>query len=73
MGKHLTLGDRITIQKMPRKVGCLLRIAVDLSRPASTIMRGSKKTSWFHQSKKEVSAIQTEVNVKKLFDCKILK
>ena len=52
MGKHLTLEDRITIQKMLKEGKSFAEIAVDLSRPASTIMREVKKTSCLHQSKR---------------------
>ncbi len=52
MGKHLTLEDRITIQKILKEGKLFAEIAVDLSRPASTIMREVKKTSCFHQSKR---------------------
>jgi IS30 family transposase len=70
MGKHLTLEDRITIQKMLKEGKSFAEIAVDLSRPASTIMREVKKHRVFI-SRKEVSTMQTKNACKKRFDCKI--
>ncbi|NLN05862.1 MAG: helix-turn-helix domain-containing protein, partial [Clostridiaceae bacterium] len=70
MDKHLTLEDRITIQKMLKEGKSFAEIAVDLSRPASTIMREVKKHRVFI-SRKEVSTMQTKNACKKRFDCKI--
>ncbi len=44
MGKHLTLEDRITIQKLLKEGKSYAEIAAELSRPASTISREVKNT-----------------------------